>query len=524
MTVLYRAVWTADIAGTADAVLDGLKVGVARWSQETPDPQPLAETPTEIEVSQGRRRRIEYRRVSDQAFEVLVADETSDGTARWTVKIQAVVDDVLHVLVENLMESDDLTQRVAVGRPGVVNELLGASTNPHLGRSAILSDAQPIPANGVNVLTDLLADPARTLPMIVCSEPGGPHGDEWLRTASKFARRVEGIAVVVTLDRAAASVFRDKLGPLAIWNGGVRVYAPEPVTPESDGWRHRYYLGSHFDSARTSTINRVVYSVSHLSTRRRIPAEFAVFDDRTTKPDDTNLWVAELERQLEASERELEIARDEHSSTEIELSAATGHLARLKGELIDRGLAEIIWGTQHEVQTSVPDQVQDLSEAVLAAQTYLSEWLALPDSAIRELEDLDNSPNGFAWGNTTWRGLRALAAYAQDRKQGWNAGGFWEWCSSGPLLGWPATSKKLAMTEGETVRQSAKLSRTRIFSVDRNVDESGEITMLAHLKIAEGGGPLAPRVYFHDDTGGATGMVHVGLIGPHYLVPNKSTN
>lgn len=80
------------------------------------------------------------------------------------------------------------------------------------------------------------------------------------------------------------------------------------------------------------------------------------------------------------------------------------------------------------------------------------------------------------------------------------------------------------MTEGETVQNSVKLSRTRIFEVSDEVEPSGRITMLAHLKISEGGGPLAPRVYFHDDTGGTTRKIHVGLIGPHYLVPNKSTN
>jgi len=120
--------------------------------------------------------------------------------------------------------------------------------------------------------------------------------------------------------------------------------------------------------------------------------------------------------------------------------------------------------------------------------------------------------------------LRALAAYAQDRAGGWDNGGFWEWCASGPLLGWPATPKKLAMTEGETVQNNEKLRRARVFKVDPAADPAGEITMLAHLKVSEGGGPLAPRIYFHDDTGGATGKVHVGLIGPHSLVPNKSTN
>lgn len=44
--------------------------------------------------------------------------------------------------------------------------------------------------------------------------------------------------------------------------------------------------------------------------------------------------------------------------------------------------------------------------------------------------------------------------------------------------------------------------------------------MRAHLKSAEGGGDLAPRVYFHDDSDGPTRKVHVGVIGPHYLMPN----
>ena len=76
----------------------------------------------------------------------------------------------------------------------------------------------------------------------------------------------------------------------------------------------------------------------------------------------------------------------------------------------------------------------------------------------------------------------------------------------------------------DSVMNSTKLDDARCFPVDRRVDESGKIHMYAHLKIAEGGGNLAPRVYFLDDTAGTTGKVHVGFVGPHYLVPNKSTN
>ncbi|KRE65434.1 hypothetical protein ASG79_13760 [Arthrobacter sp. Soil761] len=74
----------------------------------------------------------------------------------------------------------------------------------------------------------------------------------------------------------------------------------------------------------------------------------------------------------------------------------------------------------------------------------------------------------------------------------------------GPLLGWPASTKKLSMTESEGVQTGGKFKGTRVFEVDPAVDPSDETTMLAHLKISEGGGVLAPRVYFYDDTGGAT--------------------
>ena len=105
-----------------------------------------------------------------------------------------------------------------------------------------------------------------------------------------------------------------------------------------------------------------------------------------------------------------------------------------------------------------------------------------------------------------------------------SANGFWEWCASGPLLGWPTTSKKLSMSESEAVQTGGKYRGTRVFKVNQKVDSSGQITRLAHLKISEGGGNLEPRVYFYDDTSGVTKKMHIGLVGPHYLVPNKSRN
>lgn len=528
MSVLYRAVWADTSGPDPQAGVERLKTLVAGWIQETSEPVPMVEGRTEFDVSQGRHRDVLLRSIGPEAFEATVTDELPEDPTDWTTVIRVVADGAgVYALVELSMSSDDLARRVTVGRPKIVHDLLTAVEKPHLGGSPILTEPLPVPSNGIDILAEMLAKPDRTLPVIVCSEPNGENDGSWLRIAGSLAARVEGVATVITLDRNAVAAFRNEFGSLAIWDGGVRVYAPGIVTRDAEGWRHRYYLRTRFEESRGGTVDRIVYSVAQLSTRRRVPDAFRVFGVQSGLPADAldgMIPAKELADAQDHWEFELELARDEQSSLEKELASANGHLARLKDELISRGLSDVLWGTQHSDGASVPDEVQYASEAVMAAQMYLSEWLALPESAVRELEDIDTAPEAYNWGNKTWRGLRALAAYAQERAAGWDKGGFWEWCASGPLLGWPASTKKLSMTESESVQTGGKFKGTRDFKVDPAVDPSGETTMLAHLKISEGGGSLAPRVYFYDDTGGATKKVHVGFVGPHYLVPNQSKN
>ena len=528
MSLLYRAVWSDASSPDSAATVAKMRSLLTDWAKEEENSGDLVEGASEFEVSQGRHRLVSLKTLSATAFEFAATDVIPGDPTEWVTLVRIIaVDDVMHALVELSMSSDDLALRVAVGRPKVVHELIGATARPRLGGSRLLQEPLVLPAPEVALLIDLLENPNRSLPIIVCAEPPASRNDGWLRIAASLAARAEGVAIVVTLDAVAVTAFRDALGSLAIWDGGIRVYAPGVVVRDSEGWKHRYYSRARLEVSRQATVNRIVYAVAQLSTRRRMPDAFHAFSDQNDQEaaaENEMIPRQELISAQKTWEVDVELARDEQSSLERELSSATGHLARLKKALIDHGQTALLWGAEHEEQGAVPDTVQYTSEAVMAAQAYLAEWVALPDSAIRELDDIDTAPEAYNWGNKTWRGLRALAAYAEDRAGGWSNGGFWEWCASGPLLGWPATPKKLSMTEGETVQNSVKLSRTRIFEVSDEVEPSSRITMLAHLKISEGGGPLAPRVYFHDDTGGTTRKVHVGLIGPHYLVPNKSTN
>ena len=158
-------------------------------------------------------------------------------------------------------------------------------------------------------------------------------------------------------------------------------------------------------------------------------------------------------------------------------------------------------------------------DAVRIARERL-ERVVIPPSALETIGELDGAPESVAWGRSTWRALRALHTYAEQAD---GHAGFWDWCAnSGHPFAWPATQKKLAMSESETV-MNAHLD-DRLFEVDRAVAPGGRIVMVAHCKIAEGGGMLAPRLYFYDDTKGVSGQVHVGFIGPHKYVRNASTN
>ena len=81
----------------------------------------------------------------------------------------------------------------------------------------------------------------------------------------------------------------------------------------------------------------------------------------------------------------------------------------------------------------------------------------------------------------------------------------------------------IAMSESDWVKQNKDLADRRVLPIDRRVDPTGYVQMWAHLKPIEGGGPLIPRIYFHDDTMRRTKKVHIGFIGPHDLMPNKTS-
>ncbi len=522
MSTIYRGLWSDPSPADPSAALEQARTSFIAWVSADGDVEIVGEGDWVYEIRgiNAGRRSVSIRSVTvpgATGFRASVRDEpqeTSAANTQWLVTLSVVANATgVHTLVEEALETDDPAQRIKVGRPRVVDELLNGPGQHLLGQTAVVTEPVDVGAMEVPALAAVLRSAERSLPYIVFTEPTIGH-QRWRDVAAHVAHRSAGIAIVVTLDRAAVSEFRSHLGELAIGGGAVRTYTLAPLQTPDDGWRHRYIRVDQLTRSASSVVDGLVYAVAGTSTRRRVPAAFSIFTAAAELEAANRL--AELEQRWAF---ELELEQEERQGVERELATARGHLERLTRQLQDRGLAELFWATHDSRQDDIPDEVQDLTEAVLAARTYLADWVSIPDGVDHELQTLDSTPNGFAWGNTTFRGLRALSAYAQARASGFD-GDFWIWCQRGEPLAWPATTKKLSMHESETVGNNDRFTKARTFPVDVAVNPSGRQYMEAHLKISEGGSDLAPRVYFHDDTTGPTGRVHVGFIGPHYMVPN----
>lgn len=300
----------------------------------------------------------------------------------------------------------------------------------------MLGGSRPHRADGrrggaIAALVDHLRDPSRSLPVIVFTEPHDVVGPQWLVPArvEQTARRVEGVARVVTRSLLVGR-FRDALGDLAVWGGGVRTYAPAPLDGPAEGGGIRFIT-----PRETLALDRALDRPHRLRSDTDVdatPIALSLLRIRFG----IRARCAEWDKELESLSSSEICLRDEHDSVTLALARLTGRHQRLVQALRERGDEALVWETHDAPADEIPDVVSDMTEAVLMAQEHLTDALVLPDSAPRDLADLDTAPEATAWANTAWRGLRALAAYACERcwsnRQRSGAGG--------PEEGWPATT------------------------------------------------------------------------------------
>lgn len=563
MSLIYRAIWQdqalPEVCATARDTF-------TEWvSRKWPELQvPADGQATASGRKRGQRADLEVRTAAatDPSAGITAAYradlvETWDTGARWHTTLRSWECQQTDsegsrekwIWIDVEVVGDDIS-RLATAAPGLVNDLLKAGISPQVDGDALSSQVRSVVgvADG-EALAEIISRQDRTLPFIVINDNStararaAQHNLDFPDVVAAIHRAAAGIATVTIVDDGAADGIMEALGRShGLWDGAMRVYLADvdPAAP-NNAWRHRYFTADRYAGSlgvARRVIGRLLGPVS--AVRRppdSYPAVKRLLEGRDTHGDvnallalaDAQLREAEikeneLRKQIEAMDEsidglaiDLAVAAEDQARLLDRVDTLERHISSLKSQL---SRPDAFYGAS--VGNAPPATVGSLSEAADQAMAYLGDRLVIPREALHELDDLDATPTSVAWGQTSWEGFRALHAYASDRAAGWSGGGFWEWCAnSGNLRAWRATEKKLAMVESETVNKTPRLRQARMFPVSTDVEPSGTIYMQAHLKIATGGGNLAPRIYFHfDDVGCRT---HVGFFGPHKLVPNTKT-
>lgn len=523
MALLYRAIWRD---ARPDLFTSGERVFVA-W---------LRDRDLGLEIPcHGTGKcdgaSISVARVDDgsvRALRMSLHEESAvrGGSERWTTTAHWMSDGSDGwVWVDLERVSDDaFASAPDVIAPELVGRLLdaeGVEVGLHLGPRQ-----RVVKAGDVDGLLAWIEDEARPVPVIVFSlDPSvGPEG--YAQRVRHTAERLAGCADVRMLLTPSEEVFvaATHASGMSVYEGAARVYLPGARPGEPEPWRHPMIPAELLTDRPSTAAVRISRVVLPRVVAQRPPMLYRTqvkqLLDRSLGADidwqglalDLDGRVTALKAEVEALLEEKDLALLEALDSELEAADALQRLDGLRARL--SALGEHPDG--HEVWSPLATEAQSCAEAVALAAEL--EHVVVHPEAPRDIDRMDQSPASVLWGQRLWNHLRSLDAYAAEKGPG-----FATWCET---AGHPRaiSSKFIAMSESESVCSSPALRRHRLLPVDEEVDPSGFTEMFAHLKPVQGGGLQVPRVYFHDDTKGFTGKVHIGFIGPHDLMPNLQTN
>ncbi len=213
---------------------------------------------------------------------------------------------------------------------------------------------------------------------------------------------------------------------------------------------------------------------------------------------------------------EYRLLTEEYAEAVTSARKLTERVRWLEGRLAAAG--QPVYGVPEESPVFEP---ASLVAVLIEARESLSHIVVGDTDGAAARLDLDHPAQSRTWAAKAWDSLRALEDFARARSGGEFSGGFYEWCSHGSSGRLTIPTGMLSMRESKSVVTRAKFSDRRTFAVPPEVNPGGQVLMESHVKLRSVGYP-APRMYFHDDSGGATGKIWIGYLGEH--LPNTRTN
>lgn len=449
------------------------------------------------------------------------------GEERWTTTAHWMTDGSdSWVWVDLEWVSDDaFARQPEIAAPNLIGMLLASAalTNPPVRLGPTPSK---VASADVDQLIETIYDGARSVPLAIFAPDERISPPDYSKRVREVARRLAGCADVRMLTAESERLFDESLRDvsMSVFDGAARVYLPGIDASNPLPWRHRY-VRAHLLSDRPRTAAaRIAQLVLPRMVAQRPPVLYRthvkqLLDRSLGEQTDWEALAIDLDERLTWLQRDAEDLREEKDLALMEALDSAREAADALQKL-DTLRAEF------RVQGQVPELIEQEADAVSAIGSCADavqlaaslKYVTVHPDAPRDIDRMDESPNAELWGQRIWAHLQSLDAYGRSKGPG-----FKTWCETS---GHPRaiSGKFISMTESQTVCTSERLRRHRDLPIDTAISPSGKIEMLAHIKSIQGGGMQIPRIYFHDDTKGKTGKVHVGFIGPHDLVPNTLTN
>ena len=387
--------------------------------------------------------------------------------------------------------------------------------------------AEPVVASGDEgaLVAQLVLDGRRMVPIVVVSYNASETNGEAasLSRGTEIARRVAGVGGVYVLAKGAVTAFSKEMlsavgEGMDVHSGAVRTYLTGLGSTGDHPGRHRFVAFRKLEGRRPDLAALIV-----------APPLFRV----AVESPPPRVWRSAA-RALLLGEPDTEQFEELLSGMEEEVVTLQGQSAELQQDLADQVLENTLLQRRNDdlarrlayfrsrveqldsasvAQEPVSDDFDPIlsSEALAAARDRL-ELVELPDHLDEGVEYLD-AQGDESWAGRAWSAFQALNNYAQLKQASAFEGSFLTYCkqAAGDFV---IPDSWVAPTETKQTLANPEFKKQRTLPVSNDVDASGMMLMPEHIRIEKGGTP-SPRIYYYDDTRGATGKIHVGWFGDH---------
>jgi hypothetical protein len=351
-----------------------------------------------------------------------------------------------------------------------------------------------------------------------------------IQRATRASETLAGLAQVFVVDERSTRYLNGVLPEaLRLEETGARLFMPNVLSHAYDSKLTYFVPSSELGDDQKQLGRMMLRRIGMTSQWPQIPVTWAFLKREcdnvrtelltTAKSQGVSIDTGAIPRPTSEEDvsEEIERLRKEvdHLQNEV-LTAAIA--AEEQSEIAQRYLNQLVTQLSTSPTLGQGDVLRSTITETIAAVRLHSKFVVVPQSAEQSIDVLESSASSGVWATDLSRLFVSMERYAHAVSQGTFKGDYMLWCQDKGDY----STQKVAMRESDPTQNDHALRAKRVFDVATAVDPTGMKLMLSHVKIQLRGGSQIPRLYFHDDTRGSTGKIHIGFIGPHYLVPASS--